>query len=423
LRGPALAATLLLATVTATVQAAERTPLDGDNTWLATGGELRLRYEGFNNNLWGSAEAPDDGYLLRRVMPYADLHAGSFRAFVQPIAASADGIRPSAGPVDQTRTDLLQGFADVTVAAGDGNALTLRAGREILSFGTERLVGKRYGTNVPLAFDGVHATVRGGDTTLDLFAARPVRAGQGSFDDRSTRGKQLWGAYATVTGFDFYYLGYTNRQARFDAAGGHERRHSLGVRSFGSAGDWHWNVEAIGQFGQLADKKIRAWTVGSEAGRRFAGVALQPDLTVRLNVVSGTRHRNGDTLGTFNALFPKAKYFGELSPVGPYNIVNFNPGISVHLGDTVSAGLNSQFYWRYAKADGVYDVPGNLLRAAGSARSRFIGKQLEATVAWQAMPELELSASLSAFKAGAFLRETGPARSIGMLGLEAGFSF
>ena len=80
-------------------------------------------------------------------------------------------------------------------------------------------------------------------------------------------------------------------------------------------------------------------------------------------------------------------------------------------------------YWRASLADGVYDIPGRLIRAPGTSRARFIGKEIEATVAWQATRELSFSASLSAFAPGTFIRETGPARTITMLGLESDFRF
>lgn len=144
---------------------------------------------------------------------------------------------------------------------------------------------------------------------------------------------------------------------------------------------------------------------------------------MRFNVVSGDRHPGDSRLGTFNALFPKGKYFGELSPVGPTNIISLNPRVAFTLLPKVSASLATMAYWRYSRADGVYDIPGNLIRAAGTARARFIGKEAEATIAWQAMAELELSTSFSAFAPGAFIRETGSAKTIKMLGLESNFRF
>jgi hypothetical protein len=397
-------------------------PFDGASTYLTTGLEVRLRQETYRNNLWGDGPAPDDGYLWVRALPYADLHLGQFRAFVQPIIASAVGVQPSAGPTDRTGIDLLQGFAEVSLPI-DAGAIVLRAGRQFMPLGSERLVGARYGPNIPLAFDGARADLHAGPAKLSVFRVEPVRAGGGAFDDRAVSAKTLWGAYATLPNLDLYYLGFRHRDATFGGRTGDEHRDSFGARSFGQVDEWRWNIEGVRQTGRFGGQRIRAWTLGSEVGRRFAHLPLAPDATVRFNIVSGDKHPADDKLGTFNALFPKGKYFGELSPVGPYNIVSLNPAVALDLGRNVTLGVAAMAYWRYSRADGVYDVPGSLIRAPGGSRARFIGKAAEVTLDWQATPELELSTSLSAFEAGRFLRETGPAETIGMVGLEANFRF
>jgi hypothetical protein len=318
--------------------------------------------------------------------------------------------------------DLLQGFADARLEGG-GADVTLRGGRQMLSLGSERLIGTRYGPNVPLAFDGGRVIVQTGDMTVSLLAVRPVTPGKDSFDDKTSSSKALWGAYATVPGLDFYYLGYRNRDAAFGGRTGQEVRHNIGLRSFGDADSRHWNVEGVVQFGHFAGQTIGAWTLATEVGQRFPDAPLSPDVTLRFNLASGDTDATDNRLGTFNALFPKGKYFGELSPIGPYNIINLNPLVSFALSRTVTFGINGQAYWRYSRADGIYDVPGHLLRAAGNADGRFIGKEIETMLGWQATPELALSGSLSAFFPGAFVRQTGPARTICMLGLEAGYSF
>lgn len=390
----------------------------GDDSWVTTGLELRARKENYQNNLWGGGDAPDDSYLWLRALPYADLHVGKVRAFVQPILAYAVGVSPSASPIDQTRADLLQGFGEI-----DLGPVTVRAGRQMLSLGAERLIGTRYGPNVPLAFDGARADVTIGRVKMTLLNMRPVQPGPGNFDDATSYAKALWGAYATLPELDIYYLGYRNRLARFGGLTGREARHSVGVRSHGVRGDWHWNVEGVAQFGHFEGQRISAWTLGAEVGHSFPALTFVPDATLRVNVVSGDGKAGDGKIGTFNALFPKGKYFGELSPVGPTNIVNVNPRVSGTLSSSVSFSLAAMAYWRYSVADGVYDIPGNLIREAGGSKARFIGKEAEATIAWQATPEWELSASLSAFAPGAFIRETGPAKAITMLGLESNFRF
>lgn len=400
----------------------------GDGAYATTGMELRIRDESYKDNLWGGGDAPNDSYQWVRFVPHVDLHVGRFRAFVQPIAAYAIGVAPKASPVDQTRVDLLQGFADVRLgdaATGDaeGTGVTIRAGRQMIALGTERLVGTRYGPNLPLAFDGFRLLASLGGGTVSVIAVRPVQPGPDSFDDRRSRTKSLWGAYASRGDIDLYYLGYRNSQAHSGGLEGREERHSLGARFHGSRDGWHWNTEGVYQFGRFAGEPISAWTFASEEGHRFARLKWSPDLTLRVNVASGDQNPNDRHLGTFNALFPKGKYFGELSPVGPYNIISVNPRVGASFGGNVSGSLAAMGYWRFSRHDGLYDIPGNLVRAAGSATARFIGREAEATIDWQVTPELDLSTSLSAFAAGDFIKQTGAAHTIVMLGLEANFRF
>ncbi|HWU03878.1 MAG TPA: alginate export family protein, partial [Novosphingobium sp.] len=373
---------------------------------------------GYDNNLWGSAPAPSDTYLWLRALPYADLHVGHWRAFVQPVIATSVGVEPAASGVDETGFDMLQAFVEA-----DYGKLRLRAGRQMVSLGTERLVGTRYGPNVPLAFDGVSARAAIGKASISLLALRPVQPGTASLDDHTSSAKALWGLYSTLPELDLYYLGYRNNRASWAGLKGIETRHTLGARWYARRGDWHWNVEGAYQFGRFAGGAISAWTLGTEAGRGFPNLSLRPDLTLRANVVSGDGNAADHRLGTFNALFPKGKYFGELSPIGPSNILNIHPALGLTLAPGVSAGLAAAAYWRYSRADGIYDIPGNLLRGAGNSRARFIGTEVEASLAWQATAELALSASVSTFSAGSFIRETGSARPIHMFGLESNFRF
>jgi hypothetical protein len=394
------------------------------DTWLSTGMEVRLRNENYGDNLWGGDDVADNSYLWVRAMPYADLHVGSksglhARAFVQPIISYAIGVAPSAGPIDQSRVDILQSFAEVGLGP-----VTVRGGRQMLSLGTERLVGTRYGPNTPLAFDGLRGSLAlGNERQFDLFLLNPVQAGTDSFDDRTSDTRKLWGAYATLPPFDLYYLGYRNRAARFGGRVGREERHSIGLRFHGTHDDWHWNIEGVWQFGLYDRQRIGAWTASMEVGRTLPFLPLSPDATLRFNIVSGDKRTNDNRLGTFNAMFPKGKYFGELSPIGPTNIISLNPRISAPLGKGLSTSLAAMAYWRYARNDGIYDIPGNLIRTADDSRARFIGKEAEATVAWQITSELELSTSLSLFAPGAVIRQTGPARTTTLIGFEANFRF
>lgn len=400
-------------------------PLDRDGTaYLTIGAEARIRYEGFENNNWGQPPSPDDGYLWLRLMPLADLHVGPVRTFVQGIAGYARGVAAGAGPADQTGMDLLQGFADVQLPLGERTSVTFRGGRELIALGSERLIGLRYGPNVPQPFDGMRLTLRQGGATLELLHLRPVAIGPGNFDDRRSRTRRLDGVYATLplaerAGADLYWLAYRDDAARFGGRTAIERRDTLGLRLFGRQGALGWNWEAMFQRGRFGDMPINAWSLATETSLRFPALPLTPRARLRANVASGDRDAGDHRLGTFNALFPKGKYFGELSPIGPRNIVNLHPSVDVDFGGGITAELAALTYWRARRADGIYQLPGQLLREAGGSDMRHIGEQVEISLAWQASTIVSLSVSASLFTPGAFLRETGPARPIRMFGAES----
>lgn len=402
-------------------------PLDADgNVTLTLGGEARARYEGFADNLWGQSPTADDGYLWLRLMPLVSVKSGPIRVFVQGIAGYAAGVAGGAGPVDRTGIDLLQGFVDTQLPVA-GGMLTLRGGRELVALGSKRLVGTRYGPNIPQPFDGARVSWQRGSLKLEALHLRPIAARPGNIDDHSSPTKSLDGVYATVplNGFakaNLYWLRYADAAARFGERVGKERRDTFGARLFGNKGALAWNWEAMLQRGSFSGQTIRAWSVATETAYTLNG-PMRPRLRLRANAASGDRDAGDERLGTFNAMFPKGKYFGELSPIGPRNIVNLHPSIDADLGSSVSIELAAIAYWRFSRADGVYDVPGQLIRAAGDASARHIGNQAELSLGWQATPILNLSASVSVFQPGEFIRQTGNARPIRMIGAEAMLRF
>jgi hypothetical protein len=97
---------------------------------------------------------------------------------------------------------------------------------------------------------------------------------------------------------------------------GEELRHTLGSRFFGRSGNWRWDVEGHLQFGRFAGGDILAWSAASDVRYTFAGLPLEPFVGLRANAISGDRNPSDHRLGTFNALFPKGKYFGEVGLIG-----------------------------------------------------------------------------------------------------------
>lgn len=390
---------------------------DEGDVYLTTGLEARARYETYENGQWGAQS--DNDYTWSRLMPHADLHLGKVGVFAQAIVTEVSGSERPETSVDTTGADILQAFVDVELDVGRETTLELVAGRRLRSLGAGRLVDTRYGVNVPLAFDGAEATLTRGTRRITALGLRPVDNRLDDFDDRSSDQKSLWGFYGTQwleadrrTGVDLYWLGFRDRNAIYDQGAGRQVVHSFGLRYFGVNGPWRWNVEGVVQRGEFNGARNVAWGVGGEVGRRFETVRLKPELALTVDFVSGDDDPDDPKLGTFNALFPRGRYFLAQSPVGPRNLIQIQPAVTLHPRADVDVTLMGAAYWRESTRDGIYSIPGFLVRSGRDSSERFIGSQVDLSVTWHVTPELDLAVSTGAFEAGAFIRDTGPSQTI-----------
>jgi Alginate export len=406
-------------------------PLDESGlSYLTLGAELRFRTEAYRNFDWG--EVSIDNYQWYRVMPYADLHLGSnVRFFGQLIGSWAAGKETTVTGVDETGVELLQGFGEITLPMTDGADLTLRGGRQLLSYGSERLISMRYGPNVLRSFDAGLASVDVDQWRIDTFYARPVRNKVDSFNDRFDDNRSLWSVYATreldeigpKSGLDLYYIGYSNAEAEFNQGSGDELRHTLGSRFFGEAHGWDWNLEGMFQFGRFDGGNIRAWSLASDLGYTFEDVTFSPRLGLRADIISGDDNPNDLDLETFNPLFPKGKYFGEIGLIGPSNLIDLHPNMTLQLTDQLTLSGAAVFYWRESLNDGIYDNGGGLVRPSGGSRSRFIGTQADVVLGWQPVPWISTELAYSVFAPGQFIKDTGPSKTTQFVGFEAVVKF
>lgn len=406
--------------------------LDATGTrYLTLGADLRSRYENYTNNLWGDGPAPNDAYGWFRVMPYADLHLGSHvRLFGQLIGAWAVDAEPAPSPVDETGVDVLQAFGQLRFPS-DAGTVTLQGGRQMLAYGSERLIAYRFGPNVPRAFDGGLARLEAGGWRADTLFMQPVRNELDDFDDRTNGSRKLWALYATralpeigaASGLDLFYIGYDDTGAEYEQGTGRETRHTLGTRIFGSRDAWKWDIESHVQFGTFATGDILAWSIASDARYTFQRLPLTPVVGLRANAISGDKNANDATLNSFNAMFPKGKYFGEAGLIGPRNLLNLHPSIGIDLGAGWSLSGATIFYWRESLGDGVYDTPGSLIRASGGSDARYIGTQADVVLGWTPARGVDIEAIYSLFEPGRFIEETGPSKTVHFIGAELQIRF
>lgn len=391
------------------------------DVYLTFGGEIRLWGEGYQNELWGATEHPQNGTFLQRYMLHADAHLSRYvRVFVQLKSGIGlfrlDGPRP----LDQDLLDFNQFYIDAIAIPGrtpdDEPRLLLRGGRQELSFGSGRFVEAREGPNVRFGFDGLRVIARPGPVRIDAFVVRPSLTRPGVFDDAWDDAQWFWGVYGAlrlpVLAADVYYLGRARESARFERAAGPEIRHTAGGRVRWKLSVLELELEAAYQFGALGALPIRAYTLAGEAVLVGERLFLRPRLVLGGGLTSGDQGPASASLGTFSAPFPRGAYFGMLSANGPSNNVAPHAALQLSLPASVSVLAEFWSFFRDSVHDGIYSVPGALLRPGADNPARYLGTQLEAWVTWQAGRHLTLSGTCGYFWTGEFFRASPPGEDI-----------
>lgn len=401
----------------------------GGSVRLSIGGDIRERWEWFQNEAWGEEEQNEKGSLLQRYMLHADLRVGSrLRFFGQLKSGIEAGRRNGPRPVDEDLLDLHQAWAEWKILSrGDREELAIRAGRQEVNLGSGRLVSIREGPNVRLSFDGARLTMTTGTWKIDGLALRPSQTNPGIFDNSPDFRQSLWGVYATrsggALGLDVYYLGLDRKRREFNAGTGRELRHSFGGRLFGVAGNWDFDYEGVWQLGEFGAGNINAWTTASNTGYTFRHLPLSPRFGFKADVASGDRDPNDDTLGTFNAMFPKGAYFSQADLLGPYNLVDLHPTATFEFAKNFSVTADVDLFWRHSTRDGLYDVPGFLIVPGQGSSARYVGHATNISAEWAVNPYVTFEAEYQRFLPGRFLRDMDRTKTVNYVGVWVSFRF
>jgi len=388
-------------------------PLGPENWYLSMGGEIRFKYENYLNSGFGADLASPDGYILQRYLLHSDWHFGrQFRLFTQFQSGLEEGRHGGPRLTDKDIADLHQAFVDISDSSQN---FRLRVGRQEIEFGVGHIIGESEGLNIRRAFDGFRFTFKHGRWTWNSTLTHPVllRLETYAIPDHT---QTEWGAGFVRSsehgGWSGYYIGLNRKSASFNGKKGKEIRDTLGSRIWNQGTLFDYNTDFIFQTGSFGSGYVLAGAVSSNDGITLRNLKLRPRFGVRFDYASGDSGRSNN-LNTFNPLFPNPMYSSLSALLGPSNLTDVGPTVSLTLGSKTVITPEMPFYWRSSIHDGIYGFAGNMIRPASLSSARFVGYQPGVTLQQTYSPHLSSTAGYFRFVTGPFLRETPPGKDVG----------
>jgi hypothetical protein len=298
------------------------------------------------------------------------------------------------------------------------------AGRQEIVLGTGRLLDDNEGVNVRSAFDGFRVGYDKPKGRIDLIAVKPVEINPGAWDDITNPAITLWGLYASnllwSTRFmsDVYFLDYDAKSATYGNQSAREQRRMIGGRYFNRLpgepprAGFDYNIETGFQWGSFGNRSIRAWAAGGNIGWTLPGPVWRVRFGLQADAISGDKGQP-NTLGTFNALFPRGAYFGpKFALIGPANLLSVQPQFVFHPFLNVTGELCWIWFWRESTNDALYSFENMPLRPANLSNARYVGNQPNLEIRWAISEHFLAALNLAGSNAGTFLQQSPPSKGI-----------
>lgn len=400
-----------------------------DAAYLTLGGQFRGRAEDVSHFQLGAGPARRGAFGLWRTSVAADLHvrpllfgALGLRAFgeLRDAVAEHRTLPGGARPQDTDRWDVQNLFVDVSAGApGQPPRATLRAGRQELALGKERLVSPGDWANARRTFQGVRLDVSAGAAgAVQLLRVRPVQL-SAAWPNRADTAAVLWGASLTraawkgATG-QLLALRVDQSPAAVPTArgvlAGDQRRLTTGGRLAGAvpgaARGWlSLDLEGGTQRGALAGRRVAAWYAVSELTAAGKRLPLHPTFTLGYDRSSGDRDSTDRAVNTFVAPYPSAHAFdGYADIVGRQNLTDARAVLTADVPVVGQLRAAGHTFARVSPQDGVYGKAGALVRAPNGDAARAVGRELDVTTTRPLGAHVKLVAGYAHFAPGAFLR-------------------
>ncbi len=446
--GPSLARRLLPALVAlasllqpmgeARAAAANDNPLSFANGALILDAHANLRFEARanNNDFDARVNGPtDDAWLLTRFRLGAKFEPAPWvRVYAQgQDIRELGGSRPNnvgtLGADGDDVFDVLQGWVEV---GPGGEGLSLRAGRQPLNFGDQRLLGNPQWLNSTRAWDALKARYAAETWQVEAFAGSPVTFLNNQwntsdyFNIHEGRNAVDSGIYFSArelipgqSATDFYVI---HQQLNKVAAGAGAPAGAVGRTSVWSLGTrmkgdprrlhrWDYDLEMVAQMGTAGGLSHRAFAGHWGGGYNFEH-AWQPRLGVQFNYATGDGNPADGRSGTFQNYFPgNHALYGFMDTTAWMNLLNPQVNVSFQPTERLRITGDVMAFWNASNGDAWYAANTitqvRALTPAALGAGCYRGAEWDLNAYYKLNTHVNLQAGYAFFLAGSYLERTG----------------
>lgn len=403
----------------------------------AFGGEYRLRGEFRDNNDFNDAAADKTGTYLQRIRFTAGISVKDDTTVKVTIQDSriwgAEGNAVAGGPAltdsgttINSNTDIHEGYVNISNLFGA--RVSLRAGRQELSYGDQRLVGSFGWNNNGRSFDALKFIYTSDLFNADLFTSK-VRENTTSDEDLDFYGLHITTGIIPNNSLDIYTFflrdgsdgggtapfGITGPAGNTTITGinAAQALWTVGARLKGSYGPVDYTAEVPFQTGSI-DTTAARYDISAWAAAVKLGYTLPTSMKVRVGVeydyASGDDNAGDNDIETFYNLFPtNHPLLGFMDMQGWRNV----SAISVNASADITNKLKAYAaWWNFSlaeKQDAWYgagnwnNTPTSGVRAANSNGEDSVGNEFDLVATYQYSSGVQLQAGYSHFFTGIFI--------------------
>lgn len=328
---------------------------------ITVGGQIRPRFE-FSDPVGGGY----DTFTSMRVRAHLSAKLDkNVDAFIQLQDVRLWGEETNTlGDFNANNFDLHQGY--ITLNNINSSALSIRAGRQAISFGGQRLVGSVEWTQQGRAFDGLRVMLKPQWGNVDLLG---IRLSDATATGIATNA-YLSGLYATThSGIDFYGL--------YNRISGGTDQYTLGVRWASKIGTMPARLEGAFQTGERGGSDVSAFMFGG----RLALPLGKTTLTLWYDYLSGDDNPTDGKIKVFDTLFATNHKF--------YGFADLFLSIPAHTG---SLGLQDiAIKFSVPLSNGIklnLDGHAFFLSKQGTTSGKHLGEEIDLTLSYKYSAEV-----------------------------------